>query len=133
MVIDLDVEEFKTLVESGVFKIDSIGINPRDLKYFHSILSEAKYKGREVELNKPFRTSGPKKFSVYVKNKNNNIIKVNFGQKGMKIKGNNPEKVRNFRKRHNCKDKKDKTKPGYWSCNIGRYGKLLGFGANFVW
>ena len=39
-------------------------------------------------LNKPFRTpSGPKKFSVYVKNpKTGKIIKVNFGDPNMKIR-----------------------------------------------
>jgi len=53
---------------------------------------EAEYQGREVKLGKP--TQGDvKKFKVYVKNpKTGKVIKVNFGQKGMVIKKNNPER-----------------------------------------
>ena len=59
-------------------------------------LEEAEYRGRKVSLGKPFRTpSGPKKFSVYVKKSNGNVVKVNFGHKGtggektMRIKKSN--------------------------------------------
>ena len=70
-------------------------------------------------LNKPFRTpDGPKKFSVYVKNEKGNVVKVNFGDSNMKIKTSNPEAKKNFRARHNCSEKKDKTKPSYWSCKM---------------
>ena len=76
----------------------------------------ATYKGRKVTLNKP--TSGDvKKFKVFVKDpKSGNVKKVNFGQKGVRIKKSNPAKRRSFRARHNCADKKDKTTAGYWSC-----------------
>jgi hypothetical protein len=43
-------------------------------------------------------------------------VKVNFGQKGMVIKKDNPEARKSFRARHKCDQKKDKTSPGYWSC-----------------
>lgn len=70
-------------------------------------------------LNKPFRTkNGPKKFSVYVKNKKGNIVKVNFGDPNMEIKRDDPERRKAFRARHNCDSKKDKTTPGYWSCKM---------------
>ena len=47
-----------------------------------NFLSEAEYRGRKVNLNSPFRTpGGPKKFSVYVKNKSGNVIKVTFCQR----------------------------------------------------
>ena len=48
----------------------------------------AKFKGRTVKLNKPFRTpSASKKFGVYVKNnKTNRVQIVRFGAKGMSIK-----------------------------------------------
>jgi len=47
---------------------------------------EAEYQGREVKLGKPMQ-GDVKKFKVYVKNpKTGKIIKVNFGQKGMKIR-----------------------------------------------
>ena len=37
----------------------------------------AKYKGRTVKLNKPFRTpSGSKKFAVYVKNRKTNRVQI---------------------------------------------------------
>jgi hypothetical protein len=78
----------------------------------------AEYQGRSVTLNKPFRTpDGPKKFSVYVKNDKNNVIKVNFGDPDMEIKKDNPERRRAFKARHQCSQKTDKTTPGYWSCH----------------
>ena len=77
----------------------------------------AKYQGRTVKLNKPFRTpGGPKKRSVYVKNQKGNVVKVNFGDPNMKIKKSNPERRRNFRARHNCDNPGPKWKARYWSC-----------------
>jgi DNA-directed RNA polymerase subunit RPC12/RpoP len=79
-------------------------------------LHEAEYKGRKVQLGKPM-AGDVKKFKVYVKNAKGNVVKVNFGQKGVKIKKNNPERRKSFRARHHCD-----TNPGprwkarYWSC-----------------
>ncbi len=79
-------------------------------------LVEAKEK---KTLNKPFRTpKGPKKFSVYVKNEKGNVVKVNFGDPNMEIRRDNPKARKSFRARHNCSDKKDRTKAGYWSCRM---------------
>lgn len=100
-------------------------------------LDEAEYQGRDVELNKPKRDSSAssKKFYVYVKNDKGNVIKVRFGAKGggqnLSVKLNDPEARKNFSKRHNCKDKKDKTTAGYWSCRINRYWKSLGGTKNY--
>jgi hypothetical protein len=70
-------------------------------------------------LNKPFRTSkGPKKFSVYVKNKKGNVVKVNFGDPNMEIKRDDPKRRKAFRSRHSCDTAKDKTTPRYWSCKM---------------
>ena len=73
-------------------------------------------------LNKPFRTpGGPKKFSVYVKNKKGNIIKVNFGDPKLSIKRDDPNRRKNFRARHNCDTDpraKDRTTAKYWSCKF---------------
>jgi hypothetical protein len=81
------------------------------------VLEEAEYHGRKVTLNKPFLTpDGPKKRSVYVKNKKGNVVKVNFGDKKLKIKKSNPKRRKSFRARHKCSQKKDKTTAGYWSC-----------------
>ena len=77
---------------------------------------EAEYQGREVKLGKP--TQGDvKKFKVYVKNpKTGKIIKVNFGQKGMKIRKSNPAARKSFRARMNCDNPGPRTKANYWSC-----------------
>ena len=78
------------------------------------------------KLNKPFRTpGGPKKFSVHVRNAKGNIVKVNFGDPKMEIKRDDPERRKNFRARHNCADKTDKTKAGYWSCKMWEKGKSV--------
>ena len=87
-------------------------------------ITEAKYKGKEVELNKPSR-GDVKKYKVYVKNpKTGNVKKVNFGDKNMEIKRDDPERRKSFRARHNCDDKKDKTTPGYWSCKFWSTSKV---------
>jgi len=96
-----------------------------------SDLDEAEHRGKNVALNKPKR-GGPKKFYVYVKNKKGNIVKVNFGDSGnLKVKIEQPGARAAFAKRHRCSEKKDRTTPGYWSCNIGRYWKSLGGSKNF--
>lgn len=91
---------------------------------------------KDVELNKPKR-GGSKKFYVYVKDpKTGNVKKVEFGDVGsLKVKINDPEARKNFAARHNCADKKDKTKAGYWSCRLPRYAKSLGLsgGGSFFW
>jgi hypothetical protein len=77
----------------------------------------AEYQGKEVELNKPMR-GDVKKYKVYVKNDKGNVVKVNFGDKGMEIKRDDPERRKSFRARHKCDQQKDKTKPAYWSCKM---------------
>lgn len=92
---------------------------------------------KQPQLNKPKRSSGPKKYYVYTRNpKTRKIIKVNFGDSGnLSAKINNPKARKSFVARHDCKNKKDKTKPGYWSCRLPRYAKSLGIkgGGNFMW
>jgi hypothetical protein len=78
-------------------------------------LREAEYQGREVKLGKPM-AGDVKKFKVYVKNPAGNVVKVNFGQKGVKIKKNNPERRKSFRARHNCESPGPRHKARYWSC-----------------
>jgi hypothetical protein len=73
----------------------------------------------KVKLNKPFRTpSGPKKFSVYVKNDSGNVVKVNFGDPNMEIKRDDPERRKSYRARHNCDTPGPKWKANYWSCKM---------------
>ena len=98
-------------------------------------LNEAEYQGKEVQLNKPKR-GGSKKFYVYVMNpKTKKVKKVYFGAAGggqnLSVKLRDPKARKAFASRQNCDKKKDRTTPGYWSCNIGRYWKSLGGGSNF--
>jgi hypothetical protein len=98
------------------------------------ILSEAKHRGKNVKLNKPFRTpGGPKKFAVYVKTPSGGIKKVTFGDPGLKIKNSNKKAAKSFRARHKCDQKKDRTTAGYWSCSVGRYAKQLGLSSSNSW
>lgn len=81
----------------------------------------AKYRGRKVKLNKPFRTSGErKKFAVYVRNrKTGNVQKVRFGDPSMRIKKTNPARQRSFLARMGGVLKRVKGQknlsPAYWS------------------
>lgn len=94
-------------------------------------LNEGEYRGKDVPLNKPKR-GGSKKFYVYTKNKKGNVVKVSFGgTTGLNVKIDEPGARSSFAARHQCDTKKDKTKPGYWACNIGRYWKSLGGSRNF--
>lgn len=81
----------------------------------------------DMELNKPKR-GGPKKFYVYVRDpKTKKTKKVSFGDtSGLRVKYNDSEARKSFVARHNCPEKKDKTKAGYWSCRLPRYWKALG-------
>jgi hypothetical protein len=94
-------------------------------------LTEAEKK-KNPPLGKPKR-GGSKKFYVYVRDpKTKKIKKVSFGDTtGLSAKINNPEARRAFAARHDCKNKKDKTKASYWSCRLPRYAKLLGLKSNF--
>ena len=81
--------------------------------------AQAETKGTKKTLNKPFRTpSGPKKFSVYVKNEKGNVVKVNFGDPNMEIKRDDPARRKSFRARHNCDTPGPKWKAQYWSCKM---------------
>ena len=78
-------------------------------------LDEAEYQGRKVKLGKPM-AGDTKKFKVYVKNPKGNVVKVNFGQKGARIKKDNAARRRSFRARHNCSNPGPRHKARYWSC-----------------
>ena len=94
--------------------------------YLQSEHKTASDKNKGKTLNKPFRTpGGPKKFSVYVKNDKGNIIKVNFGDPGLSIKRDNPNRRKNFRARHNCDNPGPKTKARYWSCRNWEAGRSV--------
>jgi hypothetical protein len=78
-------------------------------------LDEAKYQGREVTLNTPM-AGDIKKSKVYVKNAKGNVVKVNFGEKGARIKKSNPGRRKSFRARHGCDNPGPRWKAKFWSC-----------------
>jgi hypothetical protein len=80
-----------------------------------SITQEAEYQGRKVPLGKPM-AGDVKKSKVYVKNPQGNVVKVNFGDKKMRIKKSNPNRRKSFRARHNCSNPGPRHKARYWSC-----------------
>ncbi len=78
-------------------------------------LDEAEYQGKEVPLGK--RLPGDvKKSKVYVRKPNGKVVKVNFGDKKMRIKKSNPARRKSFRARHNCDNPGPRWKARYWSC-----------------
>jgi hypothetical protein len=102
--------------------------------YVEDDIDEAEYRGRKVDLNKPFRTpGGPRKFAVYTKNESGNIIKLGFGQPGMRVNNDDPDKSRSFRKRMRCDNPGPRWKARWWSCNVARYRKLLGIKSSRPW
>lgn len=130
--IDVELLEATDIGKWGLYEGTKV---PLDLPLLNEEdLDEAEYKGKDVPLNKPKR-GGPKKFYVYVKNKKGNVVKVNFGAEGggqnLSVKLDDPKRRKAFSDRHNCKDKTDKTSPGYWSCRLTRYAKSLGMKKNY--
>jgi hypothetical protein len=88
---------------------------PDQLLALPAEMDEAKYQGREVPLGKPM-AGDVKKSKVYVKGPKGNVVKVNFGDKKMRIKKSNPGRRKNFRARHNCDNPGPRWKARYWSC-----------------
>lgn len=41
---------------------------------------------------------------------------IRFGDANLENKSDDPDSRKNFRARHNCDDKKDQMKAGYWAC-----------------
>ena len=78
-------------------------------------VNEAEYQGRKVPLGKPMQGDVAKS-KVYVKGPKGNVVKVNFGDKNMRIKKNIPGRRKNFRARHNCDNPGPRWKARYWSC-----------------
>ena len=84
--------------------------------------AKAEYQGEKVTLNKPRRLSGGnKKFEVFVQD-GDRVKRVTFGDPNMEIRRDDPKARANFRSRHSCDTKKDKTTAGYWSCRMWEGG-----------
>ena len=92
------------------------------------IVNEAKKKKKKGKnenkpIGKPMRSSsGGKAYKVYVRDPKTKKVKtVRFGSGGLRAKINDSKARAAFAKRHDCKNKKDRTKAGYWSCRLPRY------------
>jgi hypothetical protein len=126
---EFDLELGDVLVETTVHEVLEDGIvihaDAQTLKHIMEFvklplhesedMEEAKYQGREVPLGKPM-AGDVKKSKVYVKGPKGNVVKVNFGDKKMKIKKSNPKRRKSFRARHNCDNPGPRWKARYWSC-----------------
>jgi len=124
---ELELEEIE---EYDVETLEELKDFAKYIKEYTGLLSEAtcpclleaEYRGRKVSLGKIMQ-GDVKKFKVYVKNPQGNVVKVNFGFGGssakgkrMVIKKNNPERRKNFRARHNCDNPGPRHKARYWAC-----------------
>jgi hypothetical protein len=132
-IIEVQGDDLEVLTETdlGHFGLYEGKKVPLDFVFEEQELNEAEKK-KNPPLGKPKR-GGSKKFYVYVRDpRTKKIKKVSFGDtSGLSAKINNPEARRAFAKRHDCANKKDKTKASYWSCRLPRYAKLLGLKSNF--
>lgn len=107
-----DMDEAHSILEKwGKLEWTEISENINESEVFQ----EAEYQGRKVQLGK-IMAGDVKKFKVYVKNDKGRVVKVNFGQKGVKIKKNNPKRRKSFRARHKCSTPGPRWKARYWSC-----------------
>jgi len=87
-----------------------------------SPLEEAEYHGHKVPLGKKMK-GDVKKSKVYVRNpKTGTVIKVNFGDKNMRIKKSSDSHRASFNARHHCSNPGPKTKARYWSCKAWKKG-----------
>lgn len=118
-------EEERQLLESdlgewGEFRGEKV---PLDFPMYTETLDERKKKKKKKKkdppIGKPMKGSGKKKYQVYVRSKKTGRIKkISYGDSkgGLKGNWNNAEARSNFASRHNCAEKKDRTKAGYWAC-----------------
>ena len=130
---DTQLGEWEHVAGVGMVPLDMIIDEANHQKH----IGEAEYQGKDVDLNKPKR-GGSKKFYVYTKNpKTGKVIKVSFGAKdgggNLAVKLKDPKARKAFADRHDCENKNDKTKAGYWSCRLPRYAKALGLSGGGTW
>jgi hypothetical protein len=117
--------------EIGTFDFYNGKLVPIDLLLEEVDLEEADKKKKTPPIGKPKR-GGSKKFYVYVRKPGGGVKKVSFGDTtGLSAKINNAKARSAFSKRHDCPNKKDRTKASYWSCRLPRYAKLLGLKSSY--
>lgn len=101
------------IVEADEATLEFLDLN--DVLLESEDLTEAEYQGRKVQLGKPM-AGDVKKSKVYVKKPDGKVVKVNFGDKNMRIKKSNPARRKSFRARHSCDNPGPRWKARYWSC-----------------
>ena len=130
----MSLEEYELLedLDIGEFAIYEGRLVPLDYPVMvgsEEHLNEAEYKGKKVELNKPKKGADGKSY-VYVnsgkKTKDGKIKvkKVTFGSSMPDAMGDSDaakKRRKSFGDRHNCAEKDDKTKPGYWACRATKF------------
>ena len=94
---------------------------PLDFPMYIETLDEKKKKKKKKDppIGKPTKnTGGGKKYKVYVRSPSGRIRKITYGDSkgGLKGNWNSAEARKSFASRHNCAEKKDRTKAGYWAC-----------------
>jgi hypothetical protein len=131
--ISLD-ENSKFLIENtdigkfGIFEGEKVPLDLPKLNEEEDLGEAKKKKKKDPPIGKPKR-GGSKAYYVYVRDpKTKNVKKVSFGSGGLRAKIKNPKARKAFAARHDCKNKKDRTKASYWSCNLPRYAPALGLG-----
>ena len=123
----------KEEAEEYVKRVKSSGATPGQITSYwvsdinmNRVDEAKKKKKKDPPIGKPKR-GGSKAYYVYVRDpKTKRIKKVTFGSGGLRAKINNPKARKAFSARHNCPQKKDRTKASYWSCRLPRYAKQLG-------
>lgn len=120
--LDLNGALFESIQEDSSAEHNPINDENDDLREIKKLafdsshnVEEAKYQGREVPLGKPM-AGDVKKSKVYVRKPNGKVVKVNFGDKNMRIKKSNPSRRKSFRARHRCENPGPRWKARYWSC-----------------
>ena len=121
------INDTTDLGEWGIFEDSEVPLDYPFL-YEDEEINEAKYKGKDVKLGAPgAKRSGDGRAYVYVRDpKSGKVRKVSFGSSMPDAMGKSDahrKRRKNYGDRHNCAGKKDKTKPGYWSC---RATKMFG-------
>ena len=131
--ISLD-ENSKFLIENtdigkfGIYEGEKVPLDLPKLNEEEDLDEAKKKKKKDPPIGKPKR-GGSKAYYVYVRDpKTKNVKKVSFGSGGLRAKIKDPKARSAFAARHDCKNKKDRTKASYWSCNLPRYAPALGLG-----
>ena len=105
-----------------------VGNDERDDGDIIAVNEETLEEKKDPPIGKPTKNTGSgKKYKVFVRNpKTGNIKKITYGDSkgGLKGNWNNAEARKSFAARHDCENKKDRTKAGYWACRAHKdFGK----------